>query len=837
FVLFISSIVLFYRGDYIEGDKRFNRFIYLVLAFVLSIGALIVRPNIIRILLGWDGLGLVSYALVIFYQNEKSANAGILTVLSNRVGDVAILLRISLIFIAGAITKRAQIPFSAWLPAAMAAPTPVSALVHSSTLVTAGVYLLIRFSPALIGSEAQSVLLIISCLTIFIAGLGANFEYDLKKIIALSTLSQLGVILRILALGFADLAFFHLLAHALFKALLFICAGVVIHAVKEYQDIRCIGRLVFRIPLTRTCINLANLALCGIPFLAGFYSKDLILEVAFIRNINLLAFVLYALATGLTVCYRFRLVYYSLTGLFNLRRMSQVNDKSVVMTSSMIRLRIGVLALALRVLGALIGYLLNIISVNYRLRRLKSYSKVVFIGSMWFIPFLSTFNLSHVRLVIMDDPNILGVKVCILMSYINQDTFKFLKVEEKGLRGDYIEGDKRFNRFIYLVLAFVLSIGALIVRPNIIRILLGWDGLGLVSYALVIFYQNEKSANAGILTVLSNRVGDVAILLRISLIFIAGAITKRAQIPFSAWLPAAMAAPTPVSALVHSSTLVTAGVYLLIRFSPALIGSEAQSVLLIISCLTIFIAGLGANFEYDLKKIIALSTLSQLGVILRILALGFADLAFFHLLAHALFKALLFICAGVVIHAVKEYQDIRCIGRLVFRIPLTRTCINLANLALCGIPFLAGFYSKDLILEVAFIRNINLLAFVLYALATGLTVCYRFRLVYYSLTGLFNLRRMSQVNDKSVVMTSSMIRLRIGVLALALRVLGALIGYLLNIISVNYRLRRLKSYSKVVFIGSMWFIPFLSTFNLSHVRLKTAGACMKDTFKFLKVEE
>ncbi|KAG7172185.1 NADH-ubiquinone oxidoreductase chain 5-like 4, partial [Homarus americanus] len=404
-----------------------------------------------------------------------------------------------------------------------------------------------------------------------------------------------------------------------------------------------------------------------------------------------------------------------------------------------------------------------------------------------------------------------------------------------------IEGDKRFNRFIYLVLAFVLSIGALIVRPNIIRILLGWDGLGLVSYALVIFYQNEKSANAGILTVLSNR----------CLVVIA-AVTKRAQIPFSAWLPAAMAAPTPVSALVHSSTLVTAGVYLLIRFSPALIGSEAQSVLLIISCLTIFIAGLGANFEYDLKKIIALSTLSQLGVILRILALGFADLAFFHLLAHALFKALLFICAGVVIHAVKEYQDIRCIGRLVFRIPLTRTCINLANLALCGIPFLAGFYSKDLILEVAFIRNINLLAFILYALATGLTVCYRFRLVYYSLTGLFNLRRMSQVNDKSVVITRSMIRLRIGgvtggaflswvifpesyiicltftfkVLALALRVLGALIGYLLNIISVNYRLRRLKSYSKVVFIGSMCFIPFLSTFNLSHVRLKTAGACM-----------
>ena len=290
-----------------SGDNNVNRFIYLVLAFVISMAMLILRPNLIRILLGWDGLGLVSYALVIYYQNEKRANAGILTVMSNRIGDVAILLSIGLIIkhggwnfvlyshylrdsdrlvlkvlmIVAAITKRAQIPFSAWLPAAMAAPTPVSALVHSSTLVTAGVYLIIRFSPSLLGSKVSVALLIISCLTMFMSGLGANFEYDLKKIIALSTLRQLGVILRILSLGFSVLAFFHLLTHALFKALLFMCAGVVIHNVTEFQDIRYIGSLCSKIPLTRTCINLANLALCGTPFLAGFYSKDLILEVAF----------------------------------------------------------------------------------------------------------------------------------------------------------------------------------------------------------------------------------------------------------------------------------------------------------------------------------------------------------------------------------------------------------------------------------------------------------------------------------------------------------------------------------------------------------------------------
>ena len=208
FVSFISSMVLFYSGGYIHGDFNINRFIYLVLAFVISITFLIIRPNIVRILLGWDGLGLVSYVLVIYYQNEKSANAGILTALSNRIGDVAILLAIALLrsrggwnfyfyvdllngnegygilgilVVLAAITKRAQIPFSAWLPAAIAAPTPVSALVHSSTLVTAGVYLLVRFRAAIEGSITQTVLLLLSSLTIFMAGLGANFEYDLKK--------------------------------------------------------------------------------------------------------------------------------------------------------------------------------------------------------------------------------------------------------------------------------------------------------------------------------------------------------------------------------------------------------------------------------------------------------------------------------------------------------------------------------------------------------------------------------------------------------------------------------------------------------------------------------
>ena len=172
----------------------------------------------------------------------------------------------------------------------MAAPTPVSALVHSSTLVTAGVYLLVRFHSALLNTMEVKFLLLVARLTIFMAGLGANFETDLKKIIALSTLSQLGVMMSVLALGRADLAFFHLLTHALFKALLFICAGSIIHRVGDYQDIRVMGRLAKFIPIRVIRINLANLALCGTPFLAGFYSKDLILEVGFQGVLNEVCF-------------------------------------------------------------------------------------------------------------------------------------------------------------------------------------------------------------------------------------------------------------------------------------------------------------------------------------------------------------------------------------------------------------------------------------------------------------------------------------------------------------------------------------------------------------------
>nr|YP_010535539.1 NADH dehydrogenase subunit 5 [Alectorobius fonsecai]UYB78308.1 NADH dehydrogenase subunit 5 [Alectorobius fonsecai]UYL27217.1 NADH dehydrogenase subunit 5 [Alectorobius fonsecai] len=332
-VLFISSMVILFSIDYM-GDEKFKiYFLYGVLLFVGSMILMIFSPNLFMILLGWDGLGLVSYCLVIFYQNYKSDIAGMITILSNRIGDVMILLSLVMLLnfgsldfiiyskmywlcgymlIIAAMTKSAQIPFSAWLPAAMAAPTPVSSLVHSSTLVTAGVYLMIRLG-LLMGVENYSkFLLFFSVLTMMMAGMGAIMETDLKKVIALSTLSQLGLMMTVLALGKVDLSFFHLLTHALFKAMLFLCAGFMIHMSLGYQDIRFMGGFYCMNPLIGVAFSIANLSLFGIPFLSGFYSKDLILEFIYKEDLGMFLVLMIIISTVCTTIYSLRLMYYSL---------------------------------------------------------------------------------------------------------------------------------------------------------------------------------------------------------------------------------------------------------------------------------------------------------------------------------------------------------------------------------------------------------------------------------------------------------------------------------------------------------------------------------------------
>nr|YP_009441806.1 NADH dehydrogenase subunit 5 [Eucinetus haemorrhoidalis]AOY39390.1 NADH dehydrogenase subunit 5 [Eucinetus haemorrhoidalis] len=451
FVLFISSMIIKYSKEYMSQDLNLNRFIMIVLLFVLSMMLLIISPNLISILLGWDGLGLVSYCLVIYYQSFKSYSAGMLTALSNRIGDVALLMAIAWMLnygswnfvfyidcmkndiymnyigglvILAAMTKSAQIPFSSWLPAAMAAPTPVSSLVHSSTLVTAGVYLLIRFH-VLLSKNMMLFLLIISSLTMFMSGLGANFEFDLKKIIALSTLSQLGLMMSILAVGNYNLAFFHLLSHALFKALLFMCAGSIIHNFKDCQDIRLMGGLINFMPLSMICMNICSMSLGGLPFLVGFYSKDLILEFTSMSILNMFIYIIFYLSVGLTIMYSFRLFYYLIIKEFNFFSSYNINDESWVMLKGMLGLiflvilsgnimiwlmfsspmmicvpfYMKILPLIIIMVGGWLGYEISSMyfvnsSLMYNMNKI-----MLFMFTMWFMPVISTIGLNKYPLI------------------------------------------------------------------------------------------------------------------------------------------------------------------------------------------------------------------------------------------------------------------------------------------------------------------------------------------------------------------------------------------------------------------------------------------------------
>nr|YP_010295733.1 NADH dehydrogenase subunit 5 [Polydora hoplura]QYL01501.1 NADH dehydrogenase subunit 5 [Polydora hoplura] len=328
-VLFIAANVLFFTAVYMEDDPFIPRFTALVMSFIFSMCILVILPNLITLLLGWDGLGLSSYLLVLYYQTPKSQGAALITAMTNRLGDLLILFTvawclnthwlpllpwsspshflIASMLIIAAMTKSAQFPFISWLPAAMAAPTPVSALVHSSTLVTAGIFILIRFFPSLKSiTTLEYILLFMAAITACVAGLAAMAECDMKKVIALSTLSQLGTMAYSLAMNMPHLAFFHLITHALFKALLFMAAGTLIHYHDHNQDLRAMGMLNNTMPMISTMIVGSSLALCGAPFMAGFYSKDLIIEAQISNPFNYFLIMVFLLATGLTSAYSMR---------------------------------------------------------------------------------------------------------------------------------------------------------------------------------------------------------------------------------------------------------------------------------------------------------------------------------------------------------------------------------------------------------------------------------------------------------------------------------------------------------------------------------------------------
>ena len=341
-VLYCSSLIHIYSISYMSEDPHVQRFMSYLSAFTAGMLVLISGGNYFVMFIGWESIGVVSYLLINFYFTRIQANkASILAFTMNRVGNMGMSIGffaifslfgslnystifslspymnetaitiISLLLFMGAMAKSANIPFHSWLPGSMEAPTPVSALLHAATLVTAGIYLLLRSSPILeFSSTALLIITLIGATTAFFAATSGLVQNDLKRIIAFSTISQLGYMVMAVGLSQYNVALMHTVNHAFFKALLFLGAGAVIHSFADQQDIRKMGGLIKFLPFTYSVMLVGSLSLLATPFLTGFYSKDLILELAFGQYTfsGFYAYILGTITAGITAFYSFRLI-------------------------------------------------------------------------------------------------------------------------------------------------------------------------------------------------------------------------------------------------------------------------------------------------------------------------------------------------------------------------------------------------------------------------------------------------------------------------------------------------------------------------------------------------
>jgi len=357
-VNFISTLIHIYSIGYMSNDPKKILFMGYLGLFTFFMLILVTSSNLVQLFLGWEGVGLTSYLLIGFWNHKTIANkAALKAFVVNRIGDFGILIAlfttfiifgtldineililvnshletsfsflgfdihvltlISMLFFIGCMGKSAQFGLHTWLPDAMEGPTPVSALIHAATMVTAGVFLLIILSPLIETSDfAKDFILIIGSLTCIFAASVGFFQDDIKRIIAYSTCSQLGYMFMAIGASAYSAAYFHLLSHAFFKALLFLGAGSVIHSMSDEQNIKKMGGLYDKIPVTYLCMLIGSVALIGLPFFSGYYSKDLILELIYLgkNNINFYAAILGVIAVFFTSLYSLRLIIYVFHG-------------------------------------------------------------------------------------------------------------------------------------------------------------------------------------------------------------------------------------------------------------------------------------------------------------------------------------------------------------------------------------------------------------------------------------------------------------------------------------------------------------------------------------------
>lgn len=340
----VSFLVHLFSTSYMDGDPHVPRFMGYLSLFTFFMIVLVTADNVVQMFIGWEGVGLTSYLLINFWFTRIQANkAAIKAMVVNKVGDVGFLIGvvalwklsglfnfqdsfnltiinnmenhfnwINVMFIIGVMAKSAQIGLHMWLPDAMEGPTPVSALIHAATMVTAGVFLIIRVSPLLeLTPLVLLIIVMLGSLTCFMSGTMGLVQSDLKKVIAYSTCSQLGYMVMICGFSYYYCGLFHLFNHGFFKALLFLSAGSIIHAVNNEQDMRKSGGLKPSLPLSYISVIIGSLSLCGLPFLTGFYSKDLLIELIFSNHYLYFALWLGIITAFLTSFYSFRLIYYS----------------------------------------------------------------------------------------------------------------------------------------------------------------------------------------------------------------------------------------------------------------------------------------------------------------------------------------------------------------------------------------------------------------------------------------------------------------------------------------------------------------------------------------------